>query len=149
MTESARTVGAGRNPRPFNTPLEYGFRGLFVLSALRPRFCDLQRLISYDYLLVHSDDVEGAPPSLHPPAPYRGSEWLVKRDLLQSGLNLMYQRELIVRKPTVTGIVYEGSELTTAFVSLMESSYAKALRTRAAWLQQSFADYDDRQLQHS
>ncbi len=43
--------------RPFNTPLEYGFRALFILDAADNVAMDLQRIVSYDYLLVHTSDV--------------------------------------------------------------------------------------------
>jgi len=133
--------------RLFNTPLECGFRALFVLAASRPSSCDLQRLISYDYLLVHSGDVEDAPSSLHPAVPDRGSEWIVKRDLLKSGLALMFARELVNKGLTEEGIVYTGSELTSAFVTLLRTSYADALRRRAAWLTTTFDAYSDARLQ--
>lgn len=42
--------------RPFNTPLEYGFRALFILDAADNVAMDLQRIVSYDYLLVHTSD---------------------------------------------------------------------------------------------
>lgn len=50
--------------RPFNTPLEYGFRALFILDAADNVAMDLQRIVSYDYLLVHTSDVpRGLKPS--------------------------------------------------------------------------------------
>lgn len=52
--------------RPFNTPLEYGFRALFILDAADNVAMDLQRIVSYDYLLVHTSDVPRGPKSLHP-----------------------------------------------------------------------------------
>ena len=79
--------------RPFNTPLECGLRMLFVLNAAGERRSDLQRLVSYDYLLVHSGDVDDGPESLHPPVPFRGTEVLVKRGLISAGLNQMFSRD--------------------------------------------------------
>lgn len=43
--------------RQHNTPLEYGFRALFILDAADNVAMDLQRIVSYDYLLVHTSDV--------------------------------------------------------------------------------------------
>jgi hypothetical protein len=43
--------------RPFNGPIETGLRSLFVLDAISPRSRDLQRLVYYDYLLLHSRDI--------------------------------------------------------------------------------------------
>ncbi|MBB3658394.1 hypothetical protein FHX15_003641 [Rhizobium sp. BK650] len=133
--------------RLFNTPLEAGFRMLFILSACRPEPCDLQRLISYDYLLVHSGDVSSEHDSLHPAVPNRGSEWVVKRDVINMGLGLMFARDLVEKRLTVNGIHFAGSELTTAFVRLLTSPYAEALRVRSRWLAKTFGDYTDDALQ--
>jgi len=132
--------------RPFNTPLECGLRALFVLNAASGRPADLQRLVSYDYLLVHSGDISHGPASLHPAVPFRGSELLVKRDLIHAGLNQMFSRELILKSFDPDGIMYRATELTTAFVSLLTSEYAQALRQRSEWLIGRFCHYSDESL---
>lgn len=138
-------------PRPpvrlFNSPLEVGFRLLFILSECRPDPCDLQRLISYDYLLVHSGDVSSELDSLHPAVPNRGSEWVVKRDVISVGLRLMFARDLLEKRLTGKGIHFVGSELTASFVRLLTSPYADALRERARWLARTFGEYTDEALQ--
>src|SRR4051812_492468 len=101
--------------RPFNTPIETGMRLLFVLEQAGGRSFDLQRLVSYDYLLVHSGDVEGGPVSLHPAVPFRGGELLVKRELVRAGLDAMFAKELLEKKFEPTGICYRASALTGAF----------------------------------
>ena len=131
--------------RPFNTPLECGLRMLFVLSACKTAF-DLQRLVSYDYLLVHSGDIPEGPSSLHPAVPFRGSELLVKRDLVHAGLNEMFSRELVLKTFDPTGIVYRATELTGAFVGLLSSQYAKALQLRSGWIAATFGSYSDEEL---
>ena len=135
------------SPRLFNTPLECGFRLLFVLSATRPHAHDLQRLVSYDYLLVHSGDVKSGPPSLHPAVPHRGSEWIIKRDLVDTGLRLVFARDLINKTLSVRGITYSGTDMTKAFVDLMSSGYAEELRRRAAWIVEEFSATTDGELQ--
>ena len=132
--------------RPFNTPIESGLRLLFTLDQAGGRSFDLQRLVSYDYLLVHSGDVEGGPTSLHPAAPFRGSELLVKRDLVRAGLDAMFAKELLEKKFEPTGICYRATEMTGAFLKLLKSSYASALRTRAEWVVTRFANYSDTEL---
>jgi len=119
---------------------------LFVLDAAAGKTSDLQRLISYDYLLVHSGDVLGGPDSLHPSVPFRGSELLVKRDLLSAGLNQMFSRELIAKNFDKSGILYRGTKLTTAFVDLLKSDYSTALRKRSTWLIEHFGRMDDTDL---
>jgi hypothetical protein len=135
-----------RRMRPFNSPLECGLRLLFVLDAARGQACDLQRLIAYDYLLVHSGDVEAGPVSLHPAVPFRSSELLVKRDLIRSGLDQMFSRELLDKRFDQTGITYRGTALTTAFVGLLVSDYARALRRRALWVIERFGGLEDPEL---
>ena len=131
--------------RPFNSPLEFGLRMLFLLEAARERGADLQRLVAYDYLLVHSADVSNGPPSVHPAVPYRGAEFLIKRDLVQSGLALMISRELIFKEFHVTGVRYRATMLTTPFLKLLRSSYSQTLRQRASWVVDRFgALHDDR-----
>ncbi|KWV53125.1 hypothetical protein AS156_09095 [Bradyrhizobium macuxiense] len=135
-----------RQSRPFNSPLECGLRMLFILSAASGRCADLQRLISYDYLVVHSGDVLDGPHSLHPPVPFRGTELLVKRDLLSAGLDQMFSRELISKTFDTSGILYRETELTAPFIALLNSPYADALRVRSKWLIDRFGRMDDYEL---
>jgi hypothetical protein len=122
-------------------------RLLFVLNAADGAAFDLQRLVSYDYLLVHSGDVSGGPRSLHPAVPFRGSELLVKRDLVQIGLNQMFARELLVKSFDVSGIAYRSTELTGAFLRLMHTTYADALRERSTWVVSNFRHLNDREFE--
>jgi len=147
MIESAACKRRGKLPRPFNTPLECGLRLLFVLAACRPARCDLQRLISYDYLLVHSGDVENGPESLHPAVPDRGAEWVVKRDLVQTGMDLMFARELVTKQLTADGITYVGSEMTSAFIGLLKTPYATEMQKRAGWIVDTFGTRTDDEVQ--
>lgn len=133
--------------RPFNTPLESGLRSLFILVAVAPRFHDLNRLVLYDYLVVHSSDVPNGPKSLHAPIPHRSSEWLVRRQFVTDGLDLMFSRELIDKRFTKAGIIYGATELTLPFLNYLTSEYAVALRSVAMWVSQTFESYTDQQLQ--
>lgn len=133
--------------RPFNSALEYGFRTLFILNGARGHAMDLQRLVAYDYLLVHSGDVDDGPVSLHPAMPHRGTELLVKRDLIHAGLTHMLAKELIQIVFAPQGFLYQATELTTAFIRLLKSSYAMDLVTRADWIVERFGRYTDQQLE--
>ena len=146
MTDLAKPFTPARGMRPFNSPLECGLRMLFVLNAANGQVVDLQRLVSLDYLLVHSGDVQDGPTSLHPAVPFRGGELLVKRDMLRAGLNQMYSRELIAKRFDTNGITYQSTELTHAFVALLKSTYAAALRERAAWVIGRFGGFSDNEL---
>ena len=133
--------------RPFNSPLECGLRTLFILNALKSKLVDLQRLVSYDYLLVHSADIAGGPTSLHPAVPRRGAELLVKRGSIQAGINLLLAKELIHIEFSPEGFNYRATELTGAFVGLLKSEYAMALKVRAEWVVNRFYNYTDNDLQ--
>jgi hypothetical protein len=132
--------------RVFNSPLECGLRMLFVLHATGPTASDLQRLISYDYLLVHSGDVDKETISLHPAVPFRGSELLVKRELVRHAMDLMFARELVEKKLSKSGITYGASPLTAAFVDLLKSDYSAELRLRAEWVAARFGSMNDHDL---
>lgn len=140
------TDAGGWAKRPFNSPLECGFRMLFMLAAVAPERHDLQRLVNYDYLLIHSGDVENGLPSLHPAVPLRGTEWMVRRDGIAAGLDLMFARELIDKVFTSRGVLYGGNDLTRPFIRLLKRPYAAALMERAAWVVETFANMTDERL---
>jgi hypothetical protein len=131
---------------PFNSPLECGLRTLVLLAAAQPPACDLQRLIFYDYLLVHSGDVPDGPQSIHPPTPLRSGEALVRRHWIERGLLLMISRELLIRTFSERGIMYQASPLTESFLGYMEQPYTKQLRERARWVIARFGGYSDHEL---
>ena len=73
---------------PFNGPVEIGLRALCVLTTAFPAAYALQRLVVFDYFLVHSDDIEGGPEGLHPRTPHRGGEILVRRVVIHVRLHV-------------------------------------------------------------
>lgn len=131
--------------RPFNTYLECGLRLLFVLNAVSPRLCDVQRLVYYDYLLVHSADFNG-PPSLHANVPLRDSQWLTRRKLVTEAMDLMCSRELADKKFSNQGVTYTSNDLTGAFLGYFESSYAKRTIEVSFWLAKSFQELSEQEL---
>lgn len=132
-----------RNPDlPFNTPLETGIRSVAVLVAAHPRAFDLQRLVAFDHLIVHTGDI-GGPESLHPELPMRSAELLVRRGLVERGLLLMVSRRLIHREPCKEGILYRAGELAETFLLSLTSPYLTTLRERAQWVTAAFGAMDD------
>jgi len=132
---------------PFNTPLESGMRSLFILAAVHPSSCDIQRLTYFDYLVVHSGDVEDGPSSMHPPTPHRSGELLVRRELIGLGIKLMVSRELINPQYTSGGVAFEISDIGMNLIGYFDSPYAKELAVRAGWLGRSFGELSDERLQ--
>lgn len=126
-------VARRQAPATFNGALEAGVRAVAVLAAAHPNSFDLQRLIAFDYLLVHTGDV-GGPLSLHPPAPLHSAELLVRRKLVEEALLLMMTRDLVQREVSAEGIRYRAGENATPFLQALQSGYIGALKDRAEWL---------------
>lgn len=138
----------GKTPTPFNTPLETGVRALTLLDAVFPSTLDLQRLVDFDYLVVHSGDA-GGPESLHPPLPLRASELLVRRNIIEKGLLLMMSRGLVRRVASPTGIHYQASDSANPFLSALTSCYVTKLRERAVWIADRFGEATDQEIRET
>jgi hypothetical protein len=130
---------------PFNTPLETGVRSLTILDALFPHECDLHRLVTFDYFVVHSGDA-GGPRSIHAPLPLRSAELLVRRGLVERGLLLMQARGLVARELTENGFFYRATEFSTPFLSSLQASYLQRVRERASWVAETFGAISDIEL---
>lgn len=130
----------------FNTPLETGLRSVALLLAAYPETCDLQRLVQYDYLLVHSGDVDGGPPSIHPATPNRSGELLVRRSLVEQGLNFMIKKKVIAQTFTGHGIGYRADDYAPVFLDSLTSDYTRKLRERADWVIKTFQQVPDIEL---
>ena len=131
-----------RKPVTFNGPLEAGLRAVAILGSAHPRSFDLQRLVAFDYLLVHTGDI-GGPTSLHPPTPLQSAELLVRRRLVERALVLMMTRDLVERDFVSDGIRYRAGENAVPFLSSLASDYLRQLKQRAAWLVRELGDKDE------
>lgn len=134
----------GRN-HPFNSALETGLRSVSLLVAGYPRSFDLQSLVNFDHLVVHTQDV-GGPASLHAKVPMRTAELLVRRSLVERGLLLMISKGLIERKADRSGIAYCAGEFAETFLSSLTSHYILMLRQRAAWVMEKFGSLNEAEL---
>ena len=132
--------------KPFNSPIEFALRSIILLEGTYPTGLDLQRMVFYDYLLVHSKDADG-PESIHPATPHRSQEFLVKRNVLQQGLLLLMSRKLVIQEYESTGIVYEASELATPFIDSLQSPYILLLKDRADWVINNFRSNSAKELE--
>ena len=122
-----------RRTRVFNTPFETGLRSVVILTAAYADSLSLNRLVVFDHLVVHTEDV-GGPESMHPKDRSRAAEILVRRGLVQSGLSLMQTRGLVKRLVTPYGFRYRAGEESGSFVDMLSSEYTVALKDRANWL---------------
>lgn len=137
-----QVVNQGRQPVTFNGPLEAGIRVVALLGAAYPQTYDLQRLVAFDFLLVHTGDV-GGPESLHPPTPHRSAELLVRRKLIEEALLLMMTRDLVQRQITAEGIKYVAGENAATFLASLSTHYLRALKERASWLVDALGHHSD------
>ena len=127
---------------PFNSPLETGIRSVGLLVAAFPESYDLQRLIVFDHLVVHTGDLDG-PTSLHPNIP------LVRRGIVESGLLLMISRGLVDRQASNEGIFYRAGEFADTFLSSLTSPYLRGLQDRANWVVNQFGTLSDPELKET
>jgi hypothetical protein len=111
-----------------------------------PEACDLQRLIIYDYLLVHSDDVESGPMALHPATPLRSGELLVRRNLVEHGLRLLIRKGLVTKDYTTAGIYFTASKFARPFLGYFKSAYAVRCREISKWISTRFQLMSDDEL---
>jgi hypothetical protein len=126
----------------FNSPLECGLRAAVLLVECYPQELDIQRLVNYDYLLVHSGDLNG-PPSLHPDSPHRSGELLVKRPIIEAGVSLMMTKSIIECVFSPAGIRYHAGNWALSFLAGINAPYCAALRERARWVAGRFAAMSD------
>jgi ABC-three component (ABC-3C) system Middle Component 2 len=139
-------VGAVSAPtQTFNTPLEAGLRALFLLTAADKRSLEVQRLMYFDYAMVHTGDFDG-PPSLHPPTPSQGSQLFVRRALIQEGLELMRSRDLVERRFLAAGIRWRVTRVGRHVAAQFSSDYAASLRARAEWVLRTLGEPTDVEL---
>lgn len=129
----------------FNSPIETGVRALILLAESYPHRLDLQRILEFDYILVHTGDVDG-PPSIHPALPLRSGELLVRRQLIERGLVLMISRGLITRHATPSGFVYQAEDDAGPFLDSLTADYLHDLQDRAVWVVEHFRDMSDHEI---
>lgn len=129
----------------FNSPIETGVRALILLAESFPEQLDLQRILEFDYILVHTGDVDG-PPSIHPALPLRSGELLVRRQLIERGLLLMISRGLVGRNATEKGFTYYAQDAAGPFLDSLTAEYLADLKDRAVWVVDRFSEISDHEI---
>lgn len=128
----------------FNSALETGVRSICILVADLSNKFDIQQLLALDHIVVHTGDIENAPPSLHPNILQRSGELLVRRPLIENGLVLMESKRLVQKVITPDGFYYCATELASVFIESLTNEYIKELSQRAQWAVTMYNDYGDR-----
>lgn len=129
----------------FNSPIETGVRALILLAESYPDQLDLQRILEFDYILVHTSDVDG-PPSIHPALPLRSGELLVRRQIIERGLMLMISRGLAGRNATANGFTYYAQDAAGPFLDSLTAAYLTDLKERAVWVVDRFSGMSDHEI---
>lgn len=118
----------------FNSSFETGVRSLCLLVVDLSISLDLQQLSAFDYLVVHTGDIDEAPSSLHPEIPNRSGELVIRRELVERGLNVMECKGLVKKFPTPSGFCYSATELAEVILNSLQSPYMTKLKERANWV---------------
>jgi hypothetical protein len=126
-------IKSKHHSKTFNSPLEVGVRAICILVNAYPNAYDIHKLTTFDYLVVHTGDING-PESLHPPLPKRATELLVRKQLVEEGLTLLMSRGLVERILSEDGISYRAGEFSETFLESLTSPYLKELNNRAKWV---------------
>ena len=71
---------------------------------------------------------------------------MVRRRLVEQGVNLMCRLHLVETTACDSGIVYQARDEATAFVDSLRTPYGKALRERARWLAERIRSMSDDEL---
>ncbi|UTW04242.1 threonine transporter [Amphritea atlantica] len=127
----------------FNSALETGVRSICILVVDLSNKFDIQQLLALDHIVVHTGDIENAPPSLHPNILQRSGELLVRRPLVENGLVLMESKRLVQKVITPDGFYYCATELASVFIESLTNEYIKELSQRAQWAVTMYNDYGD------
>jgi len=130
----------------FNNNIETGLRALIILYSTYPQAIDIQRIMYYDYLTIHSGDVDDGPPSLHPATPNRSGEILVRRKIIEEGINSFVKRGLIEKIFSTDGIDFCAGDSASIFLDILEEEYTNQLKHRATWVVEKFSKFSSEQL---
>lgn len=131
----------------FNTPLELGLRGLYILKVSSPTKCSLERLILLDYLTIYTKDSNASFDSLHPEYPLRAIELFSRREPIKKGLLLMASKGLINIDCEDDGFLYSANVNTNWFVEGLSDEYSDKLLIKATLVEERFRKMSDTELE--
>ncbi len=118
----------------FNSRLEAGIRAVVILESLRPLHADVSR--NGSFRSCRRTRVGSRRAHLHcmQKSPERRGELLVRRRLVEAGLELMRRCHLLEKATDDNGFVWRASDDAASYVELLESPYSRHLKHCATWL---------------
>lgn len=126
-----------KNIKLYNTPYEVGVRILILLDECKSTL-DLQRIVIYDYLILHYGDVDKNYESLHPSNPFHATELVIKRELVKEGLNLICKKGLIDIEYSSEGFYYHINSMGEGLLEYFESKYFNQMKCFAKVVNKRF-----------
>lgn len=134
-----------KNIKLYNTPYEVGIRILILLNECKD-ILDLQRIIIYDYLILHYGDVDKNYESLHPSNPFHATELIIKRQLVKEGLDLICKKGLIDIDYSDKGFYYQINKIGENFLQYIESKYSDQIRYYSNLVNKRFGKMTEEEL---
>lgn len=129
----------------FSSPLELGLRSLFILKALSPTTCSIDKLLYLDYLSIYTKDSQVSMDSLHPEYPMRAVELFARRAAMQDGLLIMASKGLIEIKYE-EGIFYSANINTDWFLNCFTGEYTDSLLKKTNLIAKAFKELTDSEI---
>ena len=116
-----------------NSSLEVSLRTLVLLNCSNNDTFDIDRLVIFDYFILHGKDIDDTQISIHPPLPHRSSEIIIRRKLIKEGLEILFSRGLVNQTHNKDGIYYSANKNTELFINLLQSEYYRKLTEVINW----------------
>lgn len=128
-----------------NSNLEIALRLLVIMNVYK-KTMERDRLVAYEYFVIHSGDIEHAPSSIHPDIPYRASIYISNHQNISDALNILLSKELILLNVENDNFEYQITKAGEIFVQYMTSEYYNKLNNIARWICNYFENFSDRDL---
>lgn len=112
--------------RLYNSESEIGLRSLFILKALGPGFCSLDRLVYLDHLALYIEDFKKNTRNLHPKYPLQAIELFEKRELLKNAV-FGFAMKGLVDIETDNGLNFKCNANTLWLIDSISNTYSEHL----------------------
>lgn len=130
----------------FNNPVEISLRILLLLNININNKFNIEKLTYFDYLMIHSGDLDNAPNSILPNSPYRFFEFNVNKEKISQSVEFLWRKGLVNISYNANGIFYQANRLTNLFVKTLHNELCEQLKYTASWVVDNFYEYSESDL---